>query len=73
LSSIDIIPDFIPVIGYLDDVIILPLMIAIKKLVPKDIIEQCLIESEQIWKDGKPKRWYYALPILLIGVIIVAF
>ncbi|MDF2948073.1 MAG: hypothetical protein K0R07_83 [Sedimentibacter sp.] len=73
LSPIDIIPDFIPVIGYLDDVIILPLMIAATiKLIPKEIIEQCRIESEQLWKDGKPKSWYYALPILLIWVIIVA-
>jgi len=38
LSPIDLFPDFIPVLGYLDDVIILPLMIAATiKLIPKDI------------------------------------
>ncbi|MCL6559986.1 MAG: DUF1232 domain-containing protein [Firmicutes bacterium] len=73
LSPIDLFPDFIPVLGYLDDVIILPLMIAATiKLIPKDIIEQCRIESEYLWKDGKPKKWYYAIPIVLIWLIIVA-
>ncbi|HEY9059901.1 MAG TPA: YkvA family protein [Pseudobacteroides sp.] len=73
LSPIDLIPDFIPVVGYLDDLIILPLMVAATiKLVPNDIINQCRIESEQIWKDGKPKKWYYATPIVLIWLITIA-
>lgn len=72
LSPVDLIPDFIPVIGYLDDIIILPLLVAATiKLVPDDIIDQCRIESEQIWKDGKPKRWYYATPIILFWLIII--
>lgn len=71
LSPVDFIPDFIPVLGYLDDVIILPLMIAVTlKLIPEKIIEQCRIESEQLWNDKKPKRWYYAIPIVLFWLII---
>jgi uncharacterized membrane protein YkvA (DUF1232 family) len=72
LSPIDLIPDFIPVLGYLDDVILLPLMVASTiKLIPNEIMEQCRIESEQIWKEGKPKKWYYAVPIVLIWLIII--
>lgn len=72
LSPIDLIPDFIPVLGYIDDVIILPLMIAATiKLIPKEIIDQCRIESEQLWKEGKSKKWYYAIPIVLIWVILI--
>lgn len=72
LSPIDLIPDFIPVLGYLDDVLLLPVMVAATvKLIPKDILAQCRIESEQLWKDGKPKRWYYAIPIVLIWLIVV--
>jgi len=73
LSPIDLIPDYIPVVGYIDDLIILPLMVAATiKLIPNDIINQCRIESEQIWKEGKPKKWYYATPIVFIWLIIIA-
>jgi uncharacterized membrane protein YkvA (DUF1232 family) len=73
LSPIDLIPDFIPVLGYLDDVLILPAMIAITiKLIPNEIIDQCRLESEQLWKEGKPKGWYYSVPILIVWVIILA-
>src|SRR5436305_14723247 len=42
LSPIDLIPDFIPVLGYLDDVILLPIGIYFTfKLIPTRVIEQC--------------------------------
>jgi len=72
LSPIDIIPDFIPVIGMLDDVILLPGLIAIViKLIPKEVFAQCRNEAEHLWQDGKPKKWYYALPIILIWCLLI--
>lgn len=72
LSPIDLIPDFIPVLGYLDDVILLPLLIVLTiKFIPKDTFEYCKQQSEGIWKDGKPKRWYYAIPFFLIWTFIL--
>lgn len=42
LSPIDLIPDFIPVIGYLDDIILVPLGIAcLIKMIPKDVMDEC--------------------------------
>jgi uncharacterized membrane protein YkvA (DUF1232 family) len=42
LSPIDIIPDFIPVIGYIDDLIIVPAGISLLiKMIPKEILEEC--------------------------------
>lgn len=72
LSPIDLIPDFIPVLGYLDDLLILPILAAATiRLIPEEIIAQCRAESEQLWKNGKPKKWYYAIPIMIIWLIII--
>ena len=73
LSPVDLIPDFIPVLGYLDDVILLPTLIVITvKLIPAPVLERCRAQSEEMWKDGKPKKWVYAIPIVLIWLVIIA-
>lgn len=72
LSPIDIIPDFIPVLGYLDDLIILPLLASLAvKLIPKELMDSCKEEAEGLWNSGKPKKWYYAIPIVLLWVLII--
>ena len=72
LSPIDLIPDFIPVLGYLDDIILLPALVAlIIRLIPPEVFTECRKEAENLWEGGKPKRWYYALPIILVWLIIV--
>lgn len=72
LSPIDFIPDFIPVLGYLDDLILLPLLVALTlKFIPRDVFDVYRAQAEGMWKDGKPKKWYYAIPILLIWALVV--
>lgn len=72
LSPVDLIPDFVPVLGYLDDVLLLPALIALSiKLIPKEVWERCQAESEDMWKDGKPKKWYFAIPMVLIWLLII--
>ena len=73
LSPIDLIPDFIPVLGVLDDVVLLPFLIAITvKLIPAPVLERYRVQSEGMWKNGKPKKWVYAIPIVLIWLVIIA-
>lgn len=72
LSPIDIIPDFIPVIGLLDDIILLPVLVSITiKLIPEETFAECRKEAEDLWQDGKPKKWYYAIPIALFWLLII--
>ncbi|WP_202127873.1 DUF1232 domain-containing protein [Clostridium sp. C2-6-12] len=72
LSPIDFIPDFIPVIGLLDDIVLVPILIAITiKFIPPEIFMQCRVEAENLWSDGKPKKWYFAIPIVLICVLLI--
>ncbi|MPN47499.1 hypothetical protein SDC9_195101 [bioreactor metagenome] len=72
LSPIDLIPDFIPILGLLDDIILLPIFIALTiKFIPSEILEQCKVESTDLWSNGKPKKWYFSIPVILIWVIIL--
>lgn len=72
LSPIDLIPDFIPVLGYLDDVILLPALIALTiKLIPKEIWQRSKAAAVDLWQDGRPKIWYYAVPIVAFWLVII--
>ena len=73
LSPIDLIPDFIPILGYLDDILIVGFLIYLSlKLIPKEIMDECRQDAQDLWKDGKPKKWYYAIPIVIIWLVIIA-
>lgn len=74
LSPIDLIPDFIPVLGYLDDIIILPLLAILAiKFIPAEIMKECKAEAEGMWKDGKPNNWYYAIPIVVLWLLVIGW
>ena len=72
LSPVDLVPDFIPVLGYLDDLILLPMLVALTiKFIPQDVLERNRKKAEGIWQNGKPEKWYYAIPIIVIWAIII--
>ena len=69
LSPIDLIPDFIPVIGYLDDLILLPLGIlwAIK-LIPPAVLAECRAHAQTDLAQRKPVSWVAATVIIGIWI-----
>ncbi|MFD2445405.1 YkvA family protein [Bacillus sp. CGMCC 1.16607] len=70
-SPIDLIPDFIPILGYLDDIIIVPLgiMFALKML-PRNVIDDCTEKADELMKVGKPKNWVVGSLIILVWLLI---
>lgn len=72
LSPIDLIPDFIPVLGYLDDMILLPLGIWLTvRLVPKEVWNDCRERAETMAKVKGP-RWMTAAIIGVWGILFLA-
>jgi len=64
LSPIDLIPDFIPVLGYVDDLIIVPLGVAIAlKMIPQGVLADCRKKVSQA--AGQ------TIPVIWIGVVVI--
>ena len=74
LSPIDLIPDFIPVLGYLDELILLPVGIyLVLKLVPTEALADARARA-QAWVDSrrpKPRNWIAAAVIVLVWVAVL--
>lgn len=65
LSPIDLIPDFIPVLGYLDELIVLPLgILATVALIPRALMDELRIKAEKI-SERPRSRWAIAVIALL--------
>lgn len=71
VSPIDLIPDFIPVLGQLDDLILLPLGVTLAvKLTPPHLWEVCLREAEAS-SEKLPRLWWGALLIVLVWAVLL--
>ena len=72
-SPIDLIPDFIPVLGLLDDALLLPIGIWLAvKMVPAPIVAECRLQA-QAWLDAhKPKPQNYIAAAVFVALWILA-
>lgn len=72
-SPIDLVPDFIPVLGYLDDVIIVPLGIVLAmKLIPADVMAECRAAAETNRPSSKPRNYVGAAVIVAVWLLAAA-
>lgn len=68
LSPIDLIPDFIPVLGFVDDAIIVPILIwIVLRMIPPEIIADCRMRADARFAEGKEK------PTSRVGAAVIVF
>ena len=75
LSPIDLIPDFIPVLGFVDDAIILPGLIwLVLRMVPAEVMEDCRAKADAWFAEGKqkPASRVGATVIVVVWVVVAA-
>ena len=67
LSPIDLIPDFVPVLGYLDDLIIVPLGIwLVRRMIPAEIMLECRAAARSDTRWSRPRNYAAAAVIVTI-------
>lgn len=76
LSPIDLIPDPIPVLGYLDDLLLLPLGIYVAlKMIPREVLTDCRAKAAS-GSEKLPRNWYAAVMIIslwLLALILLSY
>lgn len=74
LSPLDLIPDFVPVLGILDDLVLLPIGIALAiRMIPREVLEECRARAGETMKNGKPVSRSAALVIVLVWLAAAAW
>ena len=70
-SPIDLIPDPIPVLGYVDDLVLVPLgILLVLKLMPAAVIAECREKSREAMAQGRPTNWYAAAVVVAIWLLV---
>jgi uncharacterized membrane protein YkvA (DUF1232 family) len=71
VSPIDLIPDFVPVLGYLDDLILIPVGIALAiRLVPNSVLADCRAQAQETFKNRKPMSRVAGAVIVVIWIAL---
>lgn len=74
LSPIDLIPDFIPILGYLDDLILIPLGIALAiKLAPHSVLVECRARARETMRNGGSVSRVAGVVIVVIWLLLAGF
>jgi uncharacterized membrane protein YkvA (DUF1232 family) len=72
-SPIDLIPDFVPVLGYLDDLILIPLGITLAiRMVPPSVLAECRGRAQEVMSQGKPVNRIAGAVIVVIWIALAA-
>jgi uncharacterized membrane protein YkvA (DUF1232 family) len=73
LSPIDLVPDFIPVLGYLDDLILVPLGLALAlRMIPRPVLDECREKAKLDIDQGRFSSWRAGAVVVLTWLLFVA-
>lgn len=72
-SPIDLIPDFIPILGYLDELVLIPLGVAVAvRMIPPEVLADCREQARVVMRQGKPVNRAAAATIVAIWILVAA-
>ena len=72
-SPIDLIPDFIPIIGYLDDLVLVPVGIVLaRRMIPATVMSESRVKAQEFIRQAKPVNWLAAAIIISIWIVLAA-
>jgi uncharacterized membrane protein YkvA (DUF1232 family) len=73
LSPIDLIPDFIPIVGYLDELVLIPMGIALAiRMVPSSVLAECRARAQELMENDKPVSRIAGVVIVTIWLALTA-
>lgn len=72
LSPVDLIPDFVPILGHLDDLVLIPLGVAlVLRLIPEEILREAREKAEKL--DSLPQSRLAAAVILALSLVLAGY
>jgi uncharacterized membrane protein YkvA (DUF1232 family) len=72
-SPIDLIPDFVPLLGYLDDLILVPLgILVVRRMIPAEVLADCRIRAQALIQQGQPISRTAAVFIVVVWLLLAA-
>jgi uncharacterized membrane protein YkvA (DUF1232 family) len=72
-SPLDLIPDFVPILGYLDDLVLIPLGIALAlRLIPPAVMADSRARADEVLSQDRPRSWAAALIIVVLWLALAA-
>jgi uncharacterized membrane protein YkvA (DUF1232 family) len=72
-SPIDLIPDPIPVLGYLDDLLLIPLgAMLVIRMIPPQVLAECRAKADIAMSQGRPTNWWAAAASITLWLLLAA-